>query len=211
MFLGRVEKRDDPEKMGRIRARVFGMHTEDIPADKLPWLLPAYPITSSQKGGIGDSGVPEIGSTVVVQFVCGNIMQGIYTGTVPGSGDLPNSDSYLENTGHRKITTPSGHSVEITDKLVKIVADDRSTTIEISDGAINIKAPSGTVTVDAKEILLQDSTNSGDLLINSQKFLQYFLSHTHPSGTGPTGPVIPANAGLKLNSDWHTETVKAKV
>jgi hypothetical protein len=208
-YLGKVEDRSDPLQIGRLRIRVFSLHTEELVTSKLPWFLPAYPVTASQNGSIGDSGIPELGSTVVVQFVEGNICQGIYTHTVPGKNDLPNPSTYLNGTGNRNIKTPSGHLITITDKLVSIVQDDTKTTIEISDGTINIKAPSGKVNVEAKEVFIQDSTEEGDFIINHQEFIKAFESHRHPTAQGPTSNVIPGH-GLSLNSKWYTKSIKVK-
>ena len=39
-WLGVVERRDDPLKLGRHKVRIFGWHTDDlnlIPTDELPW------------------------------------------------------------------------------------------------------------------------------------------------------------------------------
>lgn len=43
MFLGVVEDRRDPQKMGRVRVRIFGVHSEsktEIPTEDLPWAVP---------------------------------------------------------------------------------------------------------------------------------------------------------------------------
>jgi hypothetical protein len=48
-FIGVVEDRNDPEKMGRLRVRCFGWHTDDkeqISTDSLPWAHPIQPINS---------------------------------------------------------------------------------------------------------------------------------------------------------------------
>ena len=57
-FFGVVEDRQDPLKMGRVRIRAFGVHTEDrskIPTEDLPWATPIMPYTSASISGIGES------------------------------------------------------------------------------------------------------------------------------------------------------------
>jgi len=206
-YLGKVENRTDLDKMGKLQIRVYGIHNSKISKDKLPWFLPVFPITSAQYQGIGDSSIPEIGSIVAVQFINGDIMQGIYFGCVPGTNDLPNPDTYLSGKGFRTIKTPSNHKIEITDKLIRITQDDNSTIIEITDGTINIKAPNKEVNIEGKTITLQDSTNTGDILVNHQKFLTAFLNHIHPTAVGPSGTVMPATAGLKNSSNWYTNSL----
>ena len=55
-FAGVVEDRQDPLKLGRVRVRCLGYHTEDkeaLPTADLPWAHPLLPITSSGVSGIG--------------------------------------------------------------------------------------------------------------------------------------------------------------
>ena len=55
-FIGVVEDRADPEQMGRVRVRIFGIHTADkvkIPTDSLPWAQVTMPVTNASFGGIG--------------------------------------------------------------------------------------------------------------------------------------------------------------
>jgi hypothetical protein len=59
-WTGVVEDRDDPEKLGRCRVRVFGYHTSDIsdlPTSDLPWALPMQSITSAATSGVGSAPV----------------------------------------------------------------------------------------------------------------------------------------------------------
>jgi Gp5 N-terminal OB domain len=57
-FIGVVEDRIDPEKLGRVKVRCFGWHTDDkaaIPTKDLPWAFvtqaPNYPATYTPKEG----------------------------------------------------------------------------------------------------------------------------------------------------------------
>jgi hypothetical protein len=50
-WIGVVEDRDDPLRLGRCRVRIFGSHTEDlnyIPTGALPWASPLYPVNDSK-------------------------------------------------------------------------------------------------------------------------------------------------------------------
>ena len=41
-FVGVVEDRNDPEKIGRVKVRIYSIHTEDktaIPTEELPWAM----------------------------------------------------------------------------------------------------------------------------------------------------------------------------
>ena len=86
---GVVEDVNDPEYLGRVRVRIFGVHTKDkskIPTEKLPWVSPIMPINSASAGGLGTSPTGVItGSRVVGFFRDGqNLQDPIIFGTVPG-------------------------------------------------------------------------------------------------------------------------------
>ncbi len=219
-YIGKVVNRDDPEKCGRLKIRVFGLHDNKIEISKLPWFYPSFPITAPQLIGQGDSGIPEIDSTVICGFISGNVLQGFYFGVLSGTGDIPNPDDYTQD--HRQIKTKTGHIIDIDPIGIKITHSDTKTHIELKEntinistvnGDINIKAKNVNVTasdkvdIDAKKVEIKDSTNTGNIIINSSKFLKYFKQHQHPSGTGPTGPVLPGS-GLETGQDWFTKTVE---
>ena len=70
-FVGVVEDRNDPIKLGRVRVRCFGWHNEskvEIPTDKLPWAMPMNSINSAQTNNIGTSPTGLIEGTWVVGF-----------------------------------------------------------------------------------------------------------------------------------------------
>ena len=78
-WLGVVEDRMDPEKMGRLRVRIFGYHTDSkviLPTKDLPWATPIQPITSAAISGIGSSPLgPVEGTWVIGFFLDGEDMQ----------------------------------------------------------------------------------------------------------------------------------------
>lgn len=71
-FIGVVEDRNDPMKLGRCKVRVVGLHTHDktiLPTSDLPWAMLMMPITSASASGIGSSSIgPVEGTTVIVIF-----------------------------------------------------------------------------------------------------------------------------------------------
>ena len=93
-FMGVVEDREDPEKMGRVRVRCFGFHTESrglIKTTDLPWATVMMPSTASGVSGVGAShhGLVE-GSWVVGFFRDGSSAQDpIVMGSVQGTPIAP--------------------------------------------------------------------------------------------------------------------------
>lgn len=70
MFFGVVESINDPEKLGRLQVRVYGIHSSNkelIPTDNLPW---AYCINSNNASlsGIGHSTTEYIQGSLVCGF-----------------------------------------------------------------------------------------------------------------------------------------------
>lgn len=78
-WIGVVEDRMDPEKMGRCRVRIYGYHTDSkiiLPTKDLAWATPIQPITSAAISGIGSSPLgPVEGTWVIGFFLDGEDMQ----------------------------------------------------------------------------------------------------------------------------------------
>jgi len=88
-FNGVVEDRQDPQKLGRLRVRCVGIHTQnkdDLPTSDLPWSQLIHPITSSGISGLGSSpGFIVEGTWVFGYFRDGYAMQEpMIIGTLPG-------------------------------------------------------------------------------------------------------------------------------
>ena len=88
-FNGVVEDRSDPQKLGRLRVRCVGIHTDnkdDLPTTDLPWSQLIHPITSSGISGLGSSpGFVVEGTWVFGYFRDGvNMQEPMIMGTLPG-------------------------------------------------------------------------------------------------------------------------------
>lgn len=77
-YVGTVEDNKDPEKIGRCRIRVHGLY-DDIPVEDLPWATPAFSIPFGVKGCFI---VPEVGTTISVEFDDGDLYEPKYTAKV---------------------------------------------------------------------------------------------------------------------------------
>lgn len=100
-WVGVVEDRNDPEKLGRCKVRIFGYHPEDtslLSTKDLPWALLMTPATSASISGVGMSPVGVLqGSWVVGFFIDGDDkQQPIIVGTVPGKPQNPGEQSESE-------------------------------------------------------------------------------------------------------------------
>ena len=94
-----VEDNKDPLKLGRVKVRIFGLHTDNkSKADKyeylsvkdLPWAYPIYPVFSPTISGENFAfGVPEKGSIVAVIFEDAYKQKPFYLGTIPSIEQRP--------------------------------------------------------------------------------------------------------------------------
>jgi hypothetical protein len=88
-WYGVVEDIDDPEMLGRVRVRVFGIHSEskqDIPTSDLPWAYVIQHIRSASLSGIGESPTGMLRGTSVVGFFRDgpNMQEPIIMGSIGG-------------------------------------------------------------------------------------------------------------------------------
>ena len=88
-FVGVVEDRNDPQKVGRVRVRCLGYHTPDkgkLPTADLPWAGVMNPITSATVSGVGQTPLGMVeGTWVIGFFVDGeDAQQPCIIGTLPG-------------------------------------------------------------------------------------------------------------------------------
>jgi hypothetical protein len=123
-WTGVVEDIDDPEKLGRVRVRIFGVHEDDVtkvPTFRLPWAYPIMPVNSASISGIGTSPT----GILVDSWVVGFFRDGEYAqepvvwGTIAGKRGLMEwpvtSDLPQRATGENVSLTPVNISKSILD------------------------------------------------------------------------------------------------
>lgn len=71
-WIGEVVDIEDPNKVGRIKVKVYGKF-DDIPTVDIPWAHPGMNSTAGSASGGGHFSVPKKGSIVSVKFDQGNI------------------------------------------------------------------------------------------------------------------------------------------
>ena len=136
-FAGVVEDRADPLKLGRVRVRCLGYHTEDknvLPTSDLPWAHPLLPITSSGISGIGQTplGLLE-GSWVIGFFRDADTKQdAVILGSLPGKPISTGAINAAEGLG---FSDPNGvyprYAAESdVNRLARNDADNQSLTLE---------------------------------------------------------------------------------
>ena len=115
-FTGVVEDRNDPDKLGRVRVRCLGFHTEDlvdIPTADLPWATVMHPVTDPSMQGLGNSHSFLVEGSWVIGFFSDSIQkqQPIIMGTLPGYPDAVANPKKGFNDPNGKYPSSSlGHS-----------------------------------------------------------------------------------------------------
>jgi predicted chitinase len=149
-YLGIVEDRiSDPLKLGRVKVRVFGVHSEsliDVPVEDLPWAIPLMSASSASLSGIGDA-VPQYveGTTVFLFFQDGDSkQQPIILGSLAG---IPLNKNPLSN---------------ITEEISSSISAPRSKVISTSPGTL--VDSSGKSVLDSSGTPVQTPTSTTDLV-----------------------------------------------
>jgi hypothetical protein len=87
LHMGVVEDRMDPEQMGRVRVRIFGLHSpnkQEVPTNTLPWATVLMPTTSTSTSGLGFNPFLVEGTWVALTFNDDAYQDPIILGTVAG-------------------------------------------------------------------------------------------------------------------------------
>jgi len=223
-FIGRVVSLSDPLQLGRIKVRIFGVHSEntiDIPDEDLPWAQIVAPITEGGNDGLGNNLGIQVQSNVFGIFLDGMHSQlPLVVGSLPKDGDANDlaignntldksvtvsgapADPYAAVYPDNKVTqTKSGHVIEIddTDGAERIHIHHKSGSyIEFHpDGTVVIKAAN--LYVDAGENANVKATN-----VNVEATNTTVTSDT-VNVTGSSGDVVVDGVSLVNHTHQHTD------
>lgn len=147
-FTGVVEDRLDPKKLGRLKVRCMGFHTDDksdIPSEDLFWMNVMMPTNSSSMNGIGQSPTGILEGTWVVGFFRDGVylQDGIIMGTLGGipnernpekgffdPNDVYPKDDFMDEPDTNRLS----RNEKIEETIVQQKKDDRQTGIETALG-----------------------------------------------------------------------------
>ena len=154
MFYRAVVKNNaDPEKLGRCQVLVYGIHSEDIDFNSLPWAEVSGGTDFGLYGGVGITSILRKGTLVWVFFHNNDYNYPVVFAVIKGGGDINDvaSSSYGDIA---TLKTSSGHIIELGD----------------GSGAekIEIKHMSGTkIVLEPDGSILMDITNNAVLKVAS--------------------------------------------
>ena len=208
-FVGVVENRSDPKKLGRVQVRIYGVHTEDktaIPTADLPWAMTVNPITSGSLSGIGRSPTGLIeGSWVFgvftdekeyqVPFILGSLIGNPteaphkFKGFNDPNGLYPLQDSDVADLEESSVSR-LGRDAE---------AETHSHIINKRDSKVNL----GTVESAAASRTPSVLPDKSDSIYERTTWKE---PHPRFGGQGPLYPSDAVHSAYPFNHVWHTES-----
>jgi uncharacterized protein involved in type VI secretion and phage assembly len=197
-YRGVVEDVNDPEHLGRIKARIPEV-LDDVVS---PWALPCSAYTGD---GVGLHAIPPTGAGVWIEFEGGDPARPIWTGGWWGRDEPPKNESGSAATPPMKILRSEsglllafdddGHTATLSDGNGKNLL-----TLKVDQGEVRVQAATKVI-VDAPQIELVDSAAhplvfGDDLLQYLNQLVTTFNTHTHMGETVlgiPVTPMIPTS------------------
>jgi len=159
-YVGTVMENNDPLKLSRVKVRVTELHgtPSEIPDSCLPWINQQPSISG---GGNSNFSIPEVGSTVKVEYPNSNVNFGYYSaGAITPSNRNTNFDTNYPNA--------YGFS-DSTGNVFKIDKVSKTMTITHSSGVtININS-AGNISVDGEDLSINTNSitaNVNDFTVN---------------------------------------------
>jgi uncharacterized protein involved in type VI secretion and phage assembly len=187
-YRGTVTDNDDPDNLGRVKAKVPQL----LDDTELGWALPAFAYGGKSEQGL--FAVPDTGAQVWIEFEGGDLSFPIWTGTWYTSGSIPESATPAQKVWK----TQSGHKLVLDDNAGSIaITDSNNNTVTMDGSQIAITAGDATkIVIDAANIEIvanaQHPLVFGDQLLRFlSQMVQMFNTHMHPGETAGPVPVTP--------------------
>lgn len=147
-YRGFVSDNQDPDNLGRLKAKVPSL----LKDEETGWALPCLPY-----GGASEQGffaIPEVNAGVWIEFEGGNLAYPVWVGTWWSSGERPESAT----PDKKVIKTKSGNKIVLDDtsgsEVIEISDASGSNTLKMDAQAIEITRESNTVKMDGSAIEL---------------------------------------------------------
>lgn len=221
-WLGEIVDINDPQKIGRVKIKVFGKF-DLIPTEDIPWAYPANNMTAGSASGGGFFSVPKLGSIVSVRFDNGNLYHPEYYFIQKISEDVKTEiENSYENahiivydtvtSGGLKIffTEEKGLMLDYQETRINI-KNDKSVVVSTASGNNEIEMlDNGDVTIKTTTKVVIDQADvielgagASERVILGDAFIEFFNQHTHIGNMGaPTSPpTIPSTPVLHLSGN----------
>lgn len=144
-FIGVVEDREDPLKLGRVRVRIYNVHSmkqSRVGTENLPWAVVMSPITGANYNKVGQAPVGiQIGTTVIGFFMDGDdgnnpVIMGATAG-IPGqiidNHDVPPEARELNTVNKEQLGPEPSSAYRAKYPYNKVMRTEGGHVIEIDD------------------------------------------------------------------------------
>ena len=145
-YRGLVDDADDPEHMGRVRARVPSVYGDVVS----PWALPAAPFAGESYGFLF---VPKEDAGVWIEFEGGDPSLPIWSGCWWASNELPSPGGPTQ----RVLTTPNGLSVVMDDDARELkLVHPGGAEVALTDDGITLSFGSASIALTSSGVSVND-------------------------------------------------------
>lgn len=206
-YRGIVVDTNDPQKLGRLTLKVPSILGNDVVTG---WAMPCVPY-----GGMKDRGfffIPEVGSSVWVEFEAGDmefpIWVGAYWGKPGGETEVPRAEDEQKPPTRKIIRTLKGNSIEMEDKdqeevfIIKFSnGKDKTNQVKMDKDGITIEDTNqNKITMNNKGIIVIIKSNNKIKLgskdavqpiVLGNQLIAWLAQHVHSTSMGPSGPPTP--------------------
>ena len=210
-WLGEVVDIADPQKIGRIKVKVFGKFDE-LTNEDIPWAYPGNNISAGSADGGSFFSVPKKGSIVSIKFDNGNIYYPEYF-----------FNQHLSQDARKEIENSyeNAHIIvydTVTDGKLKIFfTQEKGLMLDYKESQINIK-PDKSIVIKAENVIIDQAKTielgkgAKEPVILGESFLGLFNRHTHIGNLGaPTSPPMePMTPALHLSGKGSTPQTTVK-
>jgi hypothetical protein len=143
-YVGKVVDVNDPEKIGRVRVRVYGIYEDTIPDDDLPWAIQEPSFLGST---LGNFIVPPVDTIVNVRFSHGNIYEPIYCSKAIVKSKMPTDKDidYPNNLIFFETDQGDSFSINVSTKETKYKTASGDEILVDGSGNITINTTDATV------------------------------------------------------------------
>ncbi len=208
-YRGQVTDNDDPDNLGRIKAKVPRL----LGDEEIGWALPAFAYGGASEQGL--FAVPDTGAGVWIEFEGGDLSYPIWSGTWYTSDAIPES----ARPGKKVLKTKSGHKIVLDDDRESLeITDSNGNSIKMDADVIKISVGDAIkIVVEAPQIeLVENATHPlvfGDSLLQYlNQLVQLYQVHMHPGelalGVFPVTPAPPAPPFPPATPDLLSNKVK---
>ena len=232
-FIGTVVSLEDPEQLGRIRVRIYGIHSEnksDIPDNDLPWAQVVMPIGQGGTKGLGNNLGIQVDSLAFGIFLDGaNSQLPLVVGSLPKfeenspGGRSTNQLARGTNTLTKTVTVsgaPSKDPYAAVYPHNKVIQTKSGHVIEIDDtenaerihihhksGSFVEFHPDGSVVIKTENIYIDAGTNANLKATNVKvEATNVDVDGSTVTIDGSSGDVVVDGVSLVNHTHSHTDT-----